>query len=51
VRRIGDVLLQVLLHAQIAEEEQSFTIRDVIRTVSEKWCADILMYFPTQTDG
>lgn len=33
---LGDVLLQVLLHAQIAEEEQSFTIRDVIRTVSEK---------------
>lgn len=33
---LGDVLLQVLLHAQIGEEEGLFSIDDVIRTLSEK---------------
>ncbi len=33
---LGDVLLQIMLHAHIAAEEQSFDINDVIRTVSEK---------------
>jgi tetrapyrrole methylase family protein/MazG family protein len=33
---LGDVLLQVMLHAQIAAEENTFTIEDVIRAVSEK---------------
>lgn len=33
---LGDVLLQVLLHSRIAEENGDFTINDVIRTVNEK---------------
>lgn len=33
---LGDVLLQVMLHAQIAKEEHAFDIYDVIRSVSEK---------------
>ena len=33
---LGDVLLQVLLHAQIAAEEGQFTIEDVITNLSEK---------------
>lgn len=33
---LGDVLLQVVMHAQIATEEGRFTIDDVIQGVSEK---------------
>ncbi|MCQ4636681.1 MazG family protein [Anaerovorax odorimutans] len=33
---LGDVLLQVVMHAQIAAEEGRFTIEDVIRGVNEK---------------
>ena len=33
---LGDVLLQVLLHAQIASESGLFTIDDVVRILSEK---------------
>ncbi|MRX72962.1 nucleoside triphosphate pyrophosphohydrolase [Bacillus lacus] len=33
---LGDVLLQVVLHAQIGEDNGMFSIEDVIRTVSEK---------------
>ncbi|CAM3781818.1 nucleoside triphosphate pyrophosphohydrolase [Aeromicrobium ponti] len=33
---LGDVLLQVLLHAQIGEDEGYFTIDDVIQGLSEK---------------
>jgi MazG family protein len=33
---LGDVLLQVLLHAQIAKEEGSFTMEDVVNTLAEK---------------
>lgn len=33
---LGDVLLQVVMHAQIAAEEDSFTLADVIQEVSEK---------------
>ncbi|WP_240377881.1 nucleoside triphosphate pyrophosphohydrolase [Bacillus piscicola] len=33
---LGDVLLQVLLHAQIGEDSGYFTINDVIRTLTEK---------------
>jgi tetrapyrrole methylase family protein/MazG family protein len=36
VEELGDVLLQVLLHAQIGEDEGWFTIDDVIRGVTEK---------------
>lgn len=33
---LGDVLLQVVMHAQIAAEEGRFTMDDVVQTVSEK---------------
>lgn len=33
---LGDVLLQVVFHAQIARERGAFTIEDVIRTLNEK---------------
>lgn len=33
---LGDVLLQVVLHAEIAREEGSFDITDVIATIGEK---------------
>ena len=33
---LGDLLLQVVMHAVIAEEEGLFSMDDVIRTVSEK---------------
>lgn len=33
---LGDVLLQVVMHSQIAEEEGLFTIEDVISEVAEK---------------
>lgn len=36
IEELGDVLLQVLLHAQIGEDEGMFSIDDVIRSVAEK---------------
>lgn len=33
---LGDVLLQVVMHAQIAEEEGIFTMEDVVHEVAEK---------------
>lgn len=33
---LGDVLLQVVMHAQIAAEENRFDINDIIQCVSEK---------------
>ena len=33
---LGDVLMQVVLHARIAEEEGLFTLDDVIQGISEK---------------
>lgn len=36
VEELGDVLLQVMLHAQIGEDEGWFTIEDVIEEVTEK---------------
>ena len=33
---LGDLLLQVVLHAQIAEEEGLFTMDDIIKGISEK---------------
>ena len=35
-RELGDVLLHIVLHAIIAEEEQAFTLNDVIESISEK---------------
>jgi tetrapyrrole methylase family protein / MazG family protein len=36
VEELGDVLLQVMLHAQIGEDEGYFAIEDVIEVLSEK---------------
>lgn len=36
IEELGDVLLQVILHAQIGEDEGMFTIEDVIESISEK---------------
>ena len=33
---LGDVLLQVVLHAQIAKEEKTFDIEDVAKGISDK---------------
>jgi tetrapyrrole methylase family protein/MazG family protein len=33
---LGDLLLQILLHAQIAKESKEFQIRDVIRSIATK---------------
>ena len=33
---LGDLLLQVVMHAQIAQEEGLFTIDDVIKAITEK---------------
>lgn len=33
---LGDVLLQVLMHSQIAEEEGRFTIEDVLKGLNDK---------------
>ncbi|MGI6007545.1 MAG: nucleoside triphosphate pyrophosphohydrolase [Ruminococcus sp.] len=33
---LGDVLLQVVMHSQIAEEEKLFTLEDVVQGISEK---------------
>jgi len=33
---LGDILLQVMLHSQIAEEEGLFTLEDVVSGISEK---------------
>ncbi|MDZ5474323.1 nucleoside triphosphate pyrophosphohydrolase [Bacillus sp. 31A1R] len=36
IEELGDVLLQIVLHAQIGEDEGYFTIDEVIQNVSEK---------------
>lgn len=36
IEELGDVLLQVMLHAQIGEDDGYFTIEDVIEGISEK---------------
>ena len=33
---LGDILLQIMLHSQIAKDEKEFEISDVIRSISEK---------------
>jgi len=35
-KELGDLLLHIVLHAIIAEEEKSFTLEDVIDSISEK---------------
>ncbi|MBS4225046.1 nucleoside triphosphate pyrophosphohydrolase [Lederbergia citrea] len=36
IEELGDVLLQVMLHAQIGEDDGMFSIEDVIESISEK---------------
>ncbi|NEU32550.1 nucleoside triphosphate pyrophosphohydrolase [bacterium LRH843] len=36
IEELGDVLLQVMLHAQIGEDDGYFSIRDVIQGITEK---------------
>lgn len=36
IEELGDVLLQVMMHAQIGEDDGYFSIDDVIRTLTEK---------------
>lgn len=36
VEELGDVLLQVILHSQIGEDNGYFTVEDVIRSITEK---------------
>ncbi|MBW8351503.1 nucleoside triphosphate pyrophosphohydrolase [Bacillus sp. IITD106] len=36
IEELGDVLLQIMLHAQIGEDEGMFSIEDVIEALSEK---------------
>jgi XTP/dITP diphosphohydrolase len=35
-KELGDLLLHIVLHAVIAEEENSFTLKDVIDSITEK---------------
>ena len=50
VDELGDVLLQVALHSQIASETGRFTIDRVIRTVSEKMIRRHPHVFGTEAD-
>lgn len=36
IEELGDVLLQVMLHSQIGEDDGYFTINDVIKSITEK---------------
>ena len=47
---LGDLLLQVFLHAQIAEEEGIFTLDDVVRGITEKMIRRHPHVFGTQSD-
>ena len=44
---LGDLLLQVVFHARMAEEAGSFAFDDVVRASSTRWCAVIPMYSAT----
>ncbi|MBI1804355.1 MAG: nucleoside triphosphate pyrophosphohydrolase [Ignavibacteriae bacterium] len=35
-KELGDILLQVVFHSNIAEEEQAFTLDDVIKSITDK---------------
>ena len=45
---LGDVLLQVVLHSEIARQEGRFDIYDVIQGIGEKWCAAIRTFLATR---
>lgn len=46
---LGDLLLQVVMHAQIAEEEGLFSLEDVCRGISEKMMRRHPHVFGTET--
>lgn len=48
---LGDILLQVMLHSQIAEEEQIFTLEDVINEISAKMIRRHPHVFGANTKG
>ena len=37
VEELGDVLLQVVLNAQILSEQTDFSIDDVVKSITAKW--------------
>ena len=41
---LGDLLLQVVMHAQIASEDGRFTIEDVAERSATNWSGDIRMF-------
>ena len=43
---LGDVLLQVIFHAQIAKEDDRFAIKDVISLLTDKLVRRHLMFLP-----
>ena len=45
---LGDLLLQVVMHAQIAEEEGLFALEDVIHGITEKMIRSTLMCLERQ---
>ncbi len=49
IEELGDVLLQVVLHSQIGEDEGMFSIDDVIKGVAEKMVRRHPHVFGTQT--
>ena len=48
---LGDLLLQVVYHARIAEEEGSFTFNDVVRGISDKMLRRHPHVFGTEPGG
>ncbi|MEM8790833.1 MAG: nucleoside triphosphate pyrophosphohydrolase [Pseudomonadota bacterium] len=48
---LGDLLLQVVYHARIAEEEGSFTFQDVVRGISDKMLRRHPHVFGTEPGG
>ncbi|MEM9098258.1 MAG: nucleoside triphosphate pyrophosphohydrolase [Pseudomonadota bacterium] len=48
---LGDLLLQTVYHAQIAEEEGSFTFQDVIQSISDKMLRRHPHVFGTEPGG
>ena len=48
---LGDVLLQVVFHARMAEEEGLFTLDDVVDGICKSWCSATPMSLAQWTPG
>ena len=48
---LGDLLLQVVFHARMAEEQNAFAFGDVVEAISAKMIAGTRMFSPTRTAG